>query len=364
MPGRVVFICVGWLCLAWVVTPGLVYATTLQGAKNKARMLYRQGEQLTRSGKFQLAAQRYLRAVQVLKEAARKTNNRQERESLRKSQAAFYYIIARTYDFDKQPIKAIRYYRRSLALGPKPGVERQARKFLALALASVQVALSLRSVPSGARVTVTNAQQQGRLGRTPVRMDVEPGTYMVVVSKDGFKSVRVRLQLAPSARVQKTFRLKKNILPPVWRGGVQTAPVARVPVQRREPGTASGLFGKTSPPNPAWMKTAAYAMTGAAVGGFGLGAILVGIGGANMGAARDMKGNALHTTEDLINKVDEANGQISAGVVFFVLGGLTAVAAVAFFVLESRREAPGNRRSPTLSSPPASSAVLMFRLGK
>jgi TonB family protein len=56
--------------------------------------------------------------------------------------------------------------------------------------------LSITSEPAGARVTVGRAAR----GRTPVRVEVAPGTWAVVVEKDGFKPWRREVRVAAGAQ--------------------------------------------------------------------------------------------------------------------------------------------------------------------
>lgn len=92
-----------------------------------------------------------------------------------------------------------------------PDREDVAQKRAALAAAQVPARLTLTSEPAGADV-ILDGQLTGQ--KTPVALEVRPGTHRVSFVLIGYETVRLELELTPSGSAERAVVLKASPAPP------------------------------------------------------------------------------------------------------------------------------------------------------
>lgn len=335
------------VCIALFSRPG--WAGNVSLYKQRARVLFREGKALALRKSYAAAIEKYQKAIQIIKMAIKRSNVSEEKKGLEKSHATFLYIVGRTYQFDGKYLKALKFYRMCLVVGPKPKVEEQAKRFLMLVLGKVQVTLVIKSSPARATLSLYRNQGESRFGKTPFFARLEPGRLLVKVSSPGYETKKEWLELRQGTRVERMYRLRKR--------DAQARQAPRRVVRRvrkraslrvsrraaRRVSTRSGWSGakvrkkRLSPRSSGGvMKALAWTSTGIALSGAAVGGVLIGMAASGFASVSSKKGNPLYETQLLKNELDRATGQQTIGVVAFSVAGVGAVAAIVLF-LQSRK---------------------------
>ena len=337
---RIVWMSVVLVTVLAVVSPG--YAQTSPQQISLIRKLYKSGKRLAIRRRFSRAIDKYIQALMVIRRAERQAPAT-KRQEWKQRRLTMLYIIGRTYHFNRQYPEALRYYRRCLASGPRPRVEKQVKRFLAEVLPKVQVILYLKTTPARSRVTVTTVSGEQRSGLSPFLTQIEPGKIRIRITHKGYRPQVHWLQVRASTRVERLFRLEKEIklpsLPlrtsPRKMAGASTRTVMkRPPVIRRNAGPPLRQVGLWS---------------GVGVGAVGIvaGSVLVGMAASDFQQANSMKGNANFKTADVVALADSGNFKQTMG--FVALGvGLLGGGVAAYFAFQ--KPAPVATSQAKLSS--------------
>jgi tetratricopeptide (TPR) repeat protein len=287
----------------------------------QARKLYIQGKDLATNREYKAALKKYFVAIEFIKKAENMAISSGEQTRMRHSRATFLYIIARTYQLDKQYVFALRYYRLCLEANPLPKVAQLSKKEIDVLLPLVQVTLVIDSIPKQASISITNEQGESRLAKTPFVSRLEPGRILVQISHSGYQPHREWLTLTIGSRIERVYQLqekktKTTLTPPAHR----PQPLPKIKHTLPYP-TAPSLASQI----------VAWTSIGMAVAGAVSSGVFFGMSYAQYNEARSMKGNALYSTQQVIETVGKGDTfQIIAWISLAVTGVCTTIAVLLY----------------------------------
>lgn len=328
------------MCMWVVLFSHDVWAASHRTSIRTAAQLFREGKRLAIQKQYKQALNRYYRALRLTRRAKRMTTQPRWLRKIHRIEVTLLFIIAQTYEFDRQPTRAVSFYRACLAKRPPPKMRAKAQAKLRQLLQHRHVLVTFDTVPRGALVLLQEkGAQKGRFGKTPFRMKVQTGTLRVQIRKEGFRSIEKVISIESGGTTRFVFRLVPK----------EAAPVL--------PRTKQVRIVKPPAPKPApkWQNIAVVSGTvGASVGG-AAGVIMVIIAQAEFAGVRSRIGQPLESIEQIKDQRDRGASLQVAGFVFLGVGLLAGGLAIAGAVMKPKSMDKPNGLAPA----PAASRVLI-----
>lgn len=122
------------------------------------------------------------------------------------------YRIALSYEKLGNDTEAIDFYRQFLERRPDTNKRGRIEKTIAVLerrLADKQSLLRIKSSPAVATVFI-NETVNGASGTTPLEVPISPGTYTVIIKKEGYKTVKETVEVAEGETLSLSYSLAKE----------------------------------------------------------------------------------------------------------------------------------------------------------
>lgn len=203
--GFVLACCLGLLVL---LLPIVGQAQQLKLYKQEIRTLYKQGKRLVQRRAYTRALVKFRAALALLKQSINAASTNQQKQSMSKRLAGFYYVIARTHHYNKEPQQAYLHYQLSLASGAKGKTATLAKQHLTTLRDKALLSIGIDSQPSGATLRLVTPAGSSIKSRTPFLQKLPPGTYKLHLYKSTFLQQMHTIVLQPGKPFQQTFALK------------------------------------------------------------------------------------------------------------------------------------------------------------
>ncbi|MBU47534.1 MAG: hypothetical protein CL920_02420 [Deltaproteobacteria bacterium] len=213
-----------WMLLC--VWAPYVMAQSPKAYVQQAKAHFRAGKKLAEQDDYKTSLIHYHKALRAIQFAKTYTKSGQGQERLRRIEVTIVYIVARTYQLDRQYKRAFAFYEKALTLQPSPKIAANSRRYMQALRPYLRARFHITSTPAGARFVILSLQGAIRRGYTPRQLRFQAKTYTIEVKRDGYKTIRERVTFQPGRLLRRHYKLTRaqsdaSDTPPVESGFIE-----------------------------------------------------------------------------------------------------------------------------------------------
>jgi tetratricopeptide (TPR) repeat protein len=191
----------------FLLLPVWSFAQSTELFWQEAQDLFKQGRKLAIKKQYKRALIKYVAAINLLKRAEQKERSATVRNRYRSARVSMLYVIGRTYQLDKQPVKAYKAYRSSLQGKPNARLQSILKRFMTQLRPQVLSRVTIECQPPHASISVKDVAGKVYTGRRSLTLNLEPGTTIINIKAPGYQPTQTTLTLEARKEITRTFSL-------------------------------------------------------------------------------------------------------------------------------------------------------------